>query len=148
MVTHVRRGLLGMALLAAGGVAASGYAQQQPAKPPSAPITQQGQGLKRIPLQKFDVPGTGLETVIGIAEIAPGFAIGRHSHPGVESGYIMEGTATMMIDGQPARELKAGDSYVVPTGVVHDAKAGPGGAKAIVTYVVEKGKPFAVPAAK
>ncbi|MFM9939808.1 MAG: cupin domain-containing protein [Hyphomicrobiaceae bacterium] len=122
---------------------------QQPATPTAPlPITQQGQGLKRIPLQKFDVPGTALETVIGIAEIAPNFSVGRHSHPGVESGYIMEGEATLLVEGQPPRELKAGDSYVVPAGVIHDAKAGPKGAKAIATYVVEKGKPFAVPAAK
>jgi len=148
MHANLRRGLIALAVLAAGGIAGSVGAQQQPSPQPPAPITQQGQGLKRIPLQKFDVPGTALETVIGIAEVAPNFAIGRHSHPGVESGYIMEGTATMMIDGQPPRELKAGDSYVVPAGVMHDAKSGPQGAKAIATYVVEKGKPFAVPAAK
>jgi hypothetical protein len=29
---------------------------------------------------------------------------------------------------------------------VHDAKARPAGAKVIVTYVVEKGKPLATPA--
>ena len=132
----------------AAGSLASTVLAQQPAPAPAAPITQQGQGLKRIPLQKFDVPGTTYETIIGIAEIAPNFSIGPHSHPGVESGYIIEGTAMMLIDGQPPRELKAGESYVVPAGVVHDAKAGPKGAKAIATYVVEKGKPFAVPAAK
>ena len=50
-----------------------------------------------------------------------------------------------MIDGQPARMLKGGDSYAVPPRVVHDAKTGPEGAKVIATYVVEKGQPLATP---
>jgi quercetin dioxygenase-like cupin family protein len=111
-----------------------------------APITQAGNGIKRIPLQKFDVPGTAYETVIGAAEIAANVQIGRHTHPGPESGYVLSGSFTLLVDGQPPRELKVGDSYQVPPGVVHDAKAGPTGAKVIATYVVEKGKPLAAPA--
>jgi quercetin dioxygenase-like cupin family protein len=110
--------------------------------PPPAPAV----GIKRTPLQKFDVPGTNFETVIGIAEVPPDTSIGRHSHFGIESGYVLEGEATMIIDGQPARTVKVGDSFVVPSGVVHDAKAGPKGAKVLATYVVEKGKQFATPA--
>jgi quercetin dioxygenase-like cupin family protein len=103
--------------------------------------------IKRIPLQRFDVPGTTFETVIGIAEIAPNVAIGRHTHPGPESGYVMTGGFELLIDGQAPRLLKAGDSYQVPPGAVHDAKAGPEGAKVIATYVVQKGQPLATPAA-
>jgi quercetin dioxygenase-like cupin family protein len=102
--------------------------------------------IKRTPLQRFDVPGTGFETVIGIAEIAPSIAIGRHTHPGPESGYVMSGSFELLIDGQAPRLLKAGDSYQVPSGAVHDAKAGSEGAKVIATYVVQKGQPLAAPA--
>jgi quercetin dioxygenase-like cupin family protein len=105
--------------------------------------TNQTQAIKRIPLQRFDIPGTSYETVIGIAEIAPNLAIGRHIHPGPESGYLLEGGFELLIDGEPSRQLKAGDSYVVPPRTVHDAKTGPGGAKVIATYVVEKGQPLA-----
>ena len=112
--------------------------------PPAA--TSQTQNIKRIPLQKFDVPGTAYETVIGIAEIAPDVAIGRHTHPGPESGYLIEGGFELLIDGEPPRQLKAGDSYVVPPNTTHDAKTGAGGAKVIATYVVEKGRPLASPA--
>lgn len=108
-------------------------------------FTAQTQNIKRIPLQRFEVPGTAYETIIGIAEIAPNVAIGRHTHPGPESGYVMEGSFELLIDGQPARMLKGGDSYVVPPRVVHDAKTGPEGAKVIATYVVEKGQPLATP---
>ncbi len=106
----------------------------------------QTSGIKRIPLQKFDVPGTNYETVIGIAEISPNIMIGRHTHAGVESGYVLEGELVLMVAGQPERTLKPGDSYQVPAGAVHDAKGGAQGGKVIATYVVEKGKPLATPA--
>ena len=67
--------------------------------------------IKRIPLQKYDVPGTELETVVGIAEIAPDVLIGRHTHPGPESGYLLEGEFGLMVDGQPPKPLKAGEGY-------------------------------------
>lgn len=102
--------------------------------------------IKRIPLQKFDVPGTQYETIIGIAEIGPNALIGRHTHPGPESGYMLEGEMVLMIDGQPDKPLKAGESYQIPAGAVHDGRSGPKGAKVIATYVVEKGKPLASPA--
>lgn len=109
-------------------------------------FTSQTQNIKRIPLQRFEVPGTAYETVIGIAEIAPNVAIGRHTHPGPESGYVMVGSFELLIDGQQPRTLKSGDSYAVPPRVVHDAKTGPEGAKVIATYVVEIGQPLATPA--
>ncbi|OJU19423.1 MAG: hypothetical protein BGN89_18300 [Alphaproteobacteria bacterium 64-6] len=84
--------------------------------------------------------------MIGIAEIAPNVSIGRHTHPGPESGYLIEGGFELLIDGEAPRMLKAGDSYKVPPRTVHDAKTGPEGAKVIATYVVEKGQPIASPA--
>ncbi len=114
--------------------------QYQPAAANQTP------SIKRIPLQRFDVPGTAFETVIGIAEIAPNVSIGRHTHPGPESGYLLEGGFELLIDGQPPRPLKGGDSYQVPAGTVHDAKTGAEGAKVIATYVVEKGQPLATAA--
>ena len=113
-------------------------------EPPA--FAQQPQPIKRTPLQKFDVPGTNYETVIGIAEIAPNVNVGRHTHPGPESGYVLEGDFTLLVEGQPPLPLKAGDSYKVPSGAIHDARSGDKGAKVIATYVVEKGKPLASPA--
>jgi quercetin dioxygenase-like cupin family protein len=131
-------GVLGLAVA---GLAAPVMAQQ--AAPGAA---SQPQTIKRTPLQRFDIPGTAYETVIGIAEIAPNVGVGRHTHPGPESGYLIEGSFELLIDGEQPRMLKAGDSYVVPANVVHDAKTGSDGAKVIATYVVEKGKPLATAA--
>ena len=104
------------------------------------------QTIKRTPLQKFDVPGTNYETVIGLAEIVPNVSIGRHTHPGPESGYMLEGEMVLMVQGQPDKVVKAGESYQVPAGAVHDGRSGPQGAKVVATYVIEKGKPLASPA--
>jgi quercetin dioxygenase-like cupin family protein len=98
------------------------------------------------PIAKIRRPGANYETVIGIAEIVPNVNIGRHTHPGPESGYMLEGEMVLLVDGQPEKTVRVGESYQVPPGAVHDARTGPQGAKVIATYVVEKGKPLASPA--
>ena len=128
-----------IAVLVVLGSAGVAQAQQLPA------AANQTANIKRTPLQKFDVPGTNYETVIGMAEIVPNVLIGKHTHPGPESGFMIEGEMTLLVDGQPPLEVKAGQSYKVPSGAVHDAKTGAKGAKVIATYVVEKGKPLASP---
>ena len=102
--------------------------------------------IKRTPLQKVEIPGTNYETVTAIAEIAPGALAGRHTHPGPETGYVIDGDMVLMVDGQPPKTLKAGDSYQIATGAVHDVKAGDKGMKVMAVYMVEKGKPLASPA--
>lgn len=104
------------------------------------------QGIKRTPLQKIEFPD-GYATYTAIAEIAPGGSAGRHTHPGIETGYVMEGEADLIIEGKETQRLKAGDSYAIPAGVVHDAKVhGDKGLKIIGIYVVDKTKPLATPA--
>src|SRR5438067_2473334 len=107
-------------------------------------IAQQS-GIKRTPLQKLDFPA-GYNTVTAIAEIPAGGSAGRHTHPGIEAGYILEGEAELLVEGQPPRKLKAGDSYQIPEGVPHDAKVGDKPAKVLGAYVVKAGEPLAKPA--
>ena len=94
-----------------------------------AALAQAPAPIKRTPLQKFDVPGANYETVIGIAEIVPNVSIGRHTHPGPGSGYMLEDEMTLLVDGQPPKPLKAGESYQIPPGAIHDARTGAAGAK-------------------
>jgi quercetin dioxygenase-like cupin family protein len=103
-------------------------------------------GIKRTPLQSIDFPD-GYKTVTGFAEIAPGHASGLHTHPGIETGYILEGEVLMIVEGQPDRTLKPGDSYVIPAGAKHDVKSvGSVPTKAVSVFVVDKSKPLASPA--
>jgi quercetin dioxygenase-like cupin family protein len=105
------------------------------------------QGIKRTPLQDIKYPA-GHHIVTVIAEIGPSVLAGRHTHPGVDTGYVLDGEATLMIEGQPDKLLKTGDSYAVPAGVPHDIKTGDKGLKIMAVYVVEDGKPVATPAPK
>ena len=66
-------------------------------------IAQQS-GIKRTPLQKLDFPA-GYNTVTAIAEIPAGGAAGRHTHPGVETGYVLEGELDLLIDGKPPMKI-------------------------------------------
>ena len=111
-----------------------------------ATTTAQRETIKRTFLQTFDVPGSSLETVIGMSELVPNMASGRESHPGVEAGYVLQGVLTLLVDGKPPLQLKAGQSWKLPARAVHDVRTGAEGAKVIGTWVVEKGKPFASPA--
>jgi quercetin dioxygenase-like cupin family protein len=102
--------------------------------------------IKRTPLQKAEFP-EGYVTVSGIVEVPVGGSAGRHTHPGIEMGYLLEGEADLIIEGKPDQHLKAGDSYSIPAGVVHDAKVhGDKPLKALGIYVVDKTKPLASPA--
>lgn len=113
-----------------------------------AAVAQQVVPIKRTMLQKQDLTADR-EVVMAQAEIAAGGLAAAHTHPGVEAGYVLEGSMTLNIEGEAPRQLKAGDSFSIPYGKVHSATVGPDGpAKIVSTYVVEKGKPLATPAAK
>jgi quercetin dioxygenase-like cupin family protein len=113
----------------------------------SLPLYAQAPAIKRAIMQKADVPdGKKYEVVFGMAELPAGVAIGKHSHPGIEQGTVVEGEVLLMVEGQAEKAYKPGESWQIPLGVPHDAKAGSAGAKVIVTYTVEKGQPLAIPA--
>lgn len=102
--------------------------------------------IKRTLMQRFDI-APDREVILGMAEIPPGLAAGRHTHFGVETGYVAEGSATLEIEGEAPRVMKAGDSYMIPAGKIHDAKTvGDKPVRVVATYIVEKGKPLATPA--
>jgi quercetin dioxygenase-like cupin family protein len=110
-------------------------------------VYSQNPGIQRTIVHKADVSVPGREAVVARVEIAPGASAGRHTHPGDEISYVVEGEAEILIDGQPARKVKAGDGFVVPAGVKHDARnAGTMPVKLVGVYVVDKDKPLATPA--
>jgi quercetin dioxygenase-like cupin family protein len=112
---------------------------------PALSIAQQS-NIKRTPLQTVDFP-PGFSSVSAIAEIAAGSCAGRHTHPGIETSYIMDGAGVLKIAGKPDQMVKAGDSFQIPANAPHDLCVGSGqSAKVLAVYVVEKGKPLATPA--
>jgi quercetin dioxygenase-like cupin family protein len=113
----------------------------------AAGANSQPAGFKRTILQQVDISVPGREAVTGIAEAAPGASAGRHSHAGEEVGYVLEGTILVEIEGKPAMTLNAGQTFLIPSGAVHNAtNTGTRPARILATYIVEKGKPLATPA--
>jgi quercetin dioxygenase-like cupin family protein len=105
-------------------------------------------GFKRVELQRHDLAVPERETVVARGEFAAGAVVPRHTHPGDEIGYVLEGELTIEIDGKPPQKLKAGDTFFVPAGTIHAAKnTSKAAAVALSTYIVEKGKPLATPVA-
>jgi quercetin dioxygenase-like cupin family protein len=101
--------------------------------------------FKRTMLQTVDLSIPGREAVTAKAELPGGVSSGRHTHPGEELGYVLEGTVSMEIEGQ-TKTLKAGEAFAIPAGKVHNAtNAGTTQATIVSTYIVEKGKPLATP---
>ena len=103
--------------------------------------------FRRTVLQQADLSVPGREAVTAVAELQPGAAAGRHTHPGEEVGYVLEGTVLVEQDGKPAQTLNAGQAFLIPAGMIHNAtNKGTGAARILATYIVEKGKPVATPA--
>jgi len=130
-----RRGLAGCALCAVAGFLASG------AKAADAP----GQ-LRRTIITRMDAPMEGYEAVNVRVDLDPGAVIARHTHPGIESTYVVEGGLELNVEGQDARTFKAGDGFQVPPNTKHSGKNGDKPTTLAITYIVEKGKPLASPA--
>jgi quercetin dioxygenase-like cupin family protein len=102
-------------------------------------------GTRRIDLQRHDLSAPGREVIQARVEIDPGATSARHSHPGEEIIYVLEGVLEYRIDGKPPVTLKAGDVLFIPAGTIHAAKnVGSGPGAELATYVVEKGKPLVV----
>jgi quercetin dioxygenase-like cupin family protein len=102
-------------------------------------------GIKRTDLQRSDLSAPGREVIQALVEFAPGVAAPRHSHPGEEIAYVIEGVFVYELDGRPPVTLKAGEALFIPAGTPHAVKnVGGGNAVELATYIVEKGMPLLV----
>ncbi len=138
----LNRTSLGLLIALAGIGAASA---QTPAAAPATPAAVSA--IKRTPVQDVDYP-PGYHVVTVIAEIAAGTqSAGRHTHPGVDASYVLDGEGVLMVEGKPDQPLKPGDAIQIPPGVPHDIRVNSGKPlKLLGIYIVEKGKPIASPA--
>ncbi|MFO1114072.1 MAG: cupin domain-containing protein [Beijerinckiaceae bacterium] len=140
-----RRGFAGLIagcalcdLTATGFIATDASAQTPPTPTP---------GLNRKLISRMDGPMAGYETITMEVEIDPNVMVGRHTHPGIEAGYVVSGEIELPIEGQPTKTVKAGEGFQIPPNTPHaGAKNGPAKVKIVSTYIVEKGKPLATPA--
>lgn len=100
-------------------------------------------GITRTDLMQYDLSVPGREVVQALVGIPPGEAAPRHSHPGEEVAYVVEGVLEYRLDGRPPVTVKAGEALFIPYGAVHAVKnVGSGNAAELATYFAEKGKPL------
>ena len=101
-------------------------------------------GSKRIDLQRHDLSVEGREVVQAIVELDPGVTSARHTHPGEEIVYVLEGAPLEYeVEGKPPVTLKPGGVLFIPAGTIHSAKnVGSRKGAELATYIVEKGKPL------
>ena len=100
-------------------------------------------GTKRTDLQRHDLSAPGREVVQVRVDFDPGYVSPRHTHPGEEIIYVLEGSLEYQVEGKTPMSLKAGDVLFIPAGTIHAAKnVGSDNAAELATYVVEKGKPL------
>lgn len=83
---------------------------------------------------------TGYHTRIVETRIPADAQAPLHMHPGIESGYIISGGGLLYIGDAPAREMKPGDTALVPPNTRHWFKNGPQQTVIVSTYVLEDGK--------
>jgi quercetin dioxygenase-like cupin family protein len=125
--------IMALAVLVVGGYLALQVTQAQQTR------------IRRTDLQRHDLGVPGREVIQVRVELDPGVAFGRHSHPGEEIIYVLEGTLEYEVEGKPPVTLKAGDVLFIPAGTIHAAKnVGSGNGAELATYIVEKGKPLVV----
>src|SRR5438874_5111440 len=100
--------------------------------------------ITRLPRGRVDVPA-GYHTVMGLALIPAGVCADRHTHPGLETSYILEGEGVQKTDGKPDQRLKAGEPIQIPAGAPHFPCA-TSALKVLTVHIIEKGKALASPA--
>ena len=101
-------------------------------------------GTKRIDLQRHDLSVPGREVIQTVVELDPGVKSSRHTHPGEEIVYVLEGASLEYeVEGKLAVTLKPGDVLFIPAGTIHSARnVGNRKGAELATYIVEKGKPL------
>ena len=100
--------------------------------------------LVRNILDRADVPAG--EAVQGKTDVPGGVSSGRHIHHGVELVYVIDGAIEFLVEGQPTRILKTGDTILVRREVPHEARAiGPGTTHLASSWIVDKDRPLAEP---
>ena len=110
-----RRGFAGFASCAICGITefiASEVSAQ--GTPPAATA-----GVTRKILSQTDGPTPGYVTLLVEATIEAGVPVARHTHPGIESAYILEGGFELPVQGQATRMLKPGDGFQIPPETPH-----------------------------
>jgi quercetin dioxygenase-like cupin family protein len=103
---------------------------------------QQPTVTRKVLIQQ-DLTIPGYTAALVSVEIPVGGREGRHTHPGTAMVVVQEGELTLDYEGKPTMTYKAGQSFYVEPGKIHEGiNKGKTAVRAIASFVVEKGKPL------
>lgn len=102
---------------------------------------------KRTIMKRADLTGTNMEIIVSVLEVPPGVNIAKHTHPGEEAVYVLEGATLQFPDGREVSR-PAGEAGVNVRDVPHAGYkvVGDKPLKLLTVHIVDKGKPMTVPA--
>ncbi len=88
----------------------------------------------------------GQEANVVLFEVAPGWTLAKHSHPGHIFVYMLQGSIKIEVEGEPVHVLSAGDVlHEIPgPNMVANNVSSTKGARFLVFQVGEIGKPLTV----
>jgi quercetin dioxygenase-like cupin family protein len=103
--------------------------------------------VTRKALLQQDLAIPGYATALVAVDFPVGSREGKHTHPGTLIAYVQEGVLTLDSEGKPTATYKAGDTFSVEPGKIHEGiNNGTTPVKVLAAFVVEKGKPITSPA--
>jgi quercetin dioxygenase-like cupin family protein len=116
----------------------------------SSIVCAQSIGVSSKPLARTTLSGDDTkEAIMLVVEFAPGGGTGRHTHPGDEYTFVLQGTLEISGEGRETRRVSAGDVYHNPSGLIHEARnVGDSTARVNITFILDKGKPISTPVTK
>ena len=102
--------------------------------------------VKRKLLKRTETGTGNLVTLLMEVEVPAGVEVPRHTHPGVESAFVLEGEAELYVQGQEAVAVRPGEGFQIPAEVPHGVRKVEKPLRLAITYVVDKDKPLVTPA--
>lgn len=83
------------------------------------------------------------EVAVVAREFPVGGGSGWHAHAGIEIGRVVSGVTEMRLESGEVRRYAAGETFVIPRGVVHNGvNVADVPARLVVTYLLDRGAPL------
>jgi quercetin dioxygenase-like cupin family protein len=76
---------------------------------------------------------TGERMTMAVIDLEPNATVPEHKHDNEQLGFVISGSITMRV-GSERRELRAGETYTIPSNVPHEAAAGKEGATVVDVF--------------
>lgn len=102
--------------------------------------------IRRTLIKRTEMATGNLVTLLMEVEVPAGAEVSRHTHPGIESAFVLEGEAELYVQGQEDAAVRPGQGFQIPAEVPHGVRKIEKRLRLAITYVVDKDRPLVTPA--